>query len=138
MSKITAETRGLSRAQAKLNALVVEKADGALKGLLAGGLLIQRRSQKRTPVEKGFLRGSAFTRRAQDGSLTVEVGYGSVYARAVHNKTEEKLRGKARPSGLGTYWNPGESLFLKKSYDESIREVVQLVKKFSRRRGGDA
>lgn len=134
MAKVTAEIKNLNRALEKLGRVVVDTQAGALRGLLAGGLLVQRRAQKRTPVEYGLLRASAFTRRAQDGSLAVEVGYAARYARAVHEKTAEKLRGKRRRSGLGTYWNPGESRFLDKAYRESLGEVIGLVRKFSQHR----
>ncbi len=132
MAAVTGSVTNLARALEKLNGTVLIVGDGSIKGLLAGGLLIQRRSQKRTPVEYGFLRGSAFTRRAQDDPRYVEIGYGALYARAVHDKTEMKLRGKRRPSGLGTYWNPGEAEFLRTSYYESLDEVRKLVIKFSK------
>lgn len=131
---MSAELKGLIRTLERLNSVVVNTGDGAVKGLLAGGLLIQRRSQKRTPVEYGLLRASAFTRRGQTDPMTVEIGYSALYARAVHDKVDMKLRGKARPSGLGTYWNPGEAEFLRTSYFESLAEVRQLVIKFSRSR----
>lgn len=132
---MSAELKGLVRTLEKLNSVVVNTGDGAVKGLLAGGLLIQRRSQKRTPVEYGLLRASAFTRRGQHDPMTVEIGYSALYARAVHDKVEMKLRGKRRPSGLGTYWNPGQAEFLRISYYESLDEVRGLVRKFAKTRG---
>jgi len=130
MAKITVEVKGMVKVLADLSKLGPVTEQGAFRGLLAGGLLIQRRAQKRTPVEYGLLRASAYTRKAQDGTPTVEVGYTAKYARWVHDKTQMKLRGKPRRSGIGTYWNPGEAQFLKKAYDESIRDVIGLVEKF--------
>jgi len=129
------EIKGMVKLLRQLNSTVTNVEQGAIKGLLAGGLLIQRRAMKRTPVEHGFLRASAFTRRAQNDSSLVEVGYTAGYAKFVHEKTAMKLRGKRRRSGLGTYWNPGEAKFLEKAYNESVREVIDLVKKFAKAKG---
>ena len=38
---------------------------GLLESLFVGGLLIQRESQKRVPVEHGLLRGSGFTEKGK-------------------------------------------------------------------------
>jgi hypothetical protein len=131
MAKVSVELKQLHRTLEKLTRASSAGERGAMKGLFAGGLLVQRRSMRQTPVEYGFLRASAFTRKAIDGSNAVEVGYGAAYAIFVHENTEEKLRGKPRPSGLGSYWNPGKSKFLEDPYKESLREVIDLVKRYA-------
>jgi hypothetical protein len=131
-AKIKFEVRGINETIVRLlqNGELTE--GGVAKGLLAVGLLIQRRAQLKTPVEYGNLRGSAFARQVP-GGLQVQVGFSAVYARAVHEKTAEKLRGQPRRSGLGTYWNPGESEFLLKALTETrVGEIVTILGSFTR------
>lgn len=136
-SSITFEVRGINQQIEQLVKAGEITEDATIKGLLAASLLIQARAQKRVPVEYGFLRGSAFARRSPDGKLQVEVGFSAAYAKWVHDLTAEKLRGQPRRSGLGTYWNPGESLFLLKALVETrIGEITSLIAGFMRRGGG--
>lgn len=132
MAQITVKLKGKKELLAQLKTTFEGTEAGARQGLLAAGLLVQRRAQKDTPREHGILVGSAFTRPGKDNPNVVEVGYGALYARAVHEKTAEKLRGKPRPSGLGTYWNPGHSKFLERAYNESLKEIVSIIRKFAR------
>lgn len=60
----------------------------SIAGLLEAGLLIQGVAQKRAPIEIGNLRGSAYTRRGMLNPETVEVGFGAIYAAAVHEDME--------------------------------------------------
>lgn len=102
-------------------------------GLLQGGLLVQRRSQKKVPVEQGNLRATAYTMKALDDPNTVEVGYGAVYALAIHENMEQKLKGQPRPSGLGDYWGPnGEPKFLESALNESADDIVRIAAKRAR------
>lgn len=132
VARVKVEIEGMARVLARLNAAHGRSANVTMKTLFTAGLLVQRQAMKYTPVEYGFLRASAFTRRAQDGSLAVEVGYGARYAVYVHENTRMKLRGKPRPSGLGTYWNPGTAKFLHRAFVEMKRQVLELVKKANR------
>lgn len=132
MAQVEIKLEGKPELVNKLKLVFEGSEAGARQGALAGGLLIQRRAQKVTPREHGILVGTAFTRRAQSDPRFVEIGFGALYARAVHEKTAEKLRGKPRPSGLGTYWNPGHSKFLERPYEASLKEVVDLIKRFGR------
>ena len=59
-----------------------------MKGLLEAGLLVQGVAQGRTPVDTGNLKGTAYTRKAQNGDLSVEVGYTADYALVVHEDME--------------------------------------------------
>lgn len=43
----------------------------------------------------------------------VVVGFSASYAKFVHDKTDMKLQGLPRPSGIGVYWGPhGQAHFL--------------------------
>lgn len=102
-------------------------------GLLAGGLKIQRESQRRVPVEYGDLKRSAYTRKMPENDQAVEVGYSAAYAIYVHENLEMKLRGEPRPSGLGEYWGPnGQSKFLETAAIDLSDEVVRLVAAYAR------
>jgi len=99
-------------------------------GLYAGGLLIQRRAMEHTPVEDGALRASAYTQFAPDNPNQVNVGYTQDYAAAVHEKPGT-LAGQPRPSGKGVYWGPdGYPQFLRRALEESLKDVVSLVKSY--------
>jgi len=99
-------------------------------GLLEAGLKIEAASNKRAPRDLGNLVGSSYTRKAQDGSLSVEVGYGASYAAAVHENLEMKLKGEPRASGRGVYWGPkGESKFLEKTVRENEKDIVRIIAK---------
>lgn len=99
-------------------------------GLLEAGLKIEAASNRRAPRDLGNLVGSSYARKAQDGSLSVEVGYGASYAAAVHENLEMKLKGEPRASGRGVYWGPkGESKFLEKTVRENEKAIVEIVRK---------
>lgn len=48
----------------------------------------------------------------KDMSATVTVGYTAAYAIYTHENMQQKLKGQPRPSGIGTYWSPGQPKFL--------------------------
>lgn len=124
---------GLDTVLKNLNAAIDDIEGKSMAGLMAGGLIIQGDSQKRVPVEYGNLRGSAYTRKAQDGSQAVEVGYTASYAVFVHENMEQKLAGQERPSGLGVYWGPkGEPKFLEKAVREKADAVVRAVRAYAK------
>ena len=63
------------------------------KGLVRGGLFIQRESQKIVPVEFGVLKNSARTRRESRRYRTVvSVSYNTDYAVFVHEDLEARHR----------------------------------------------
>jgi hypothetical protein len=106
----------------------------AMAGLLEGGLLVQRNAQENVPHELGNLKGSAYTRKAMDGQLAVEVGFGADYALYVHENVGQKLKGRPRPSGLGVYWGPkGKPKYLEGSLFDMASRVVAAVAKHMRR-----
>lgn len=121
-------------------------------GLWAGGLIVQRTSQKRVPVEFGVLRASAYTRKSSQeaagsrgvaGAITggtgiqaIEVGYNASYAVYVHENMEQKLKGEPRPSGLGVYWGPaGQPKFLESALIDEADNVLKQVAGRARIRG---
>lgn len=131
---MTIRPQNLARVTGDLNKALRKKKRLSERGLLAGGFVIERDAKKRTPVERGNLRASAFTRYHPNKEDVVQVGYGAAYALFVHEATDEKLRGQLRPSGLGKYWNPGESEFLAKAVQDKKDEVVRVAAQYIRRR----
>jgi len=130
---MTVRVEGIAETLAALNSAIAEIENKTMAGLLAGGLTIQGEAQKKVPVEYGNLRGSAYTRKAQDGSLAVEVGFTAEYAWYVHENMEQKLKGQPRPSGLGVYWGPaGGPKYLDRAVTETSARVLDLVAKYAR------
>lgn len=135
-----AYVKGVKEMMAKLKAKRELYARNTGIGLKRGGLLIQRKSQLKVPVDFGILKASAFTRADGEGFDTrVIVGYTAAYAIFVHENVEMKGKGKPRQApSKGNYWDPvgrGQSKFLedviKSSEDrkEIINVVVETAKK---------
>jgi len=81
---VKSRVTGLDEVLDNLNRRVEEIEGATMAGLLEAGMKIQAASQKRTPVDTGNLKGSAYTRKAQGGALSVEIGYTANYAVNVH------------------------------------------------------
>jgi hypothetical protein len=111
----------------------IEAIEGkTIGGLLAAGLIVQRAAQIRVPVEYGFLRASAYTRKAMDNPMQVEVGFSSNYALWVHENVEVHA-GDPRPSGLGVYWGPmGRPKFLTLALSENSDKIVETITKYAK------
>lgn len=126
-----AKIKGMDKMMTNLNKEIAGIENRTMGGLLAAGLgHVQAPSQKKVPVEYGDTRGSAFTRKAQDGSLAVEVGYSAAHAVFLHENMEQTLKGKPRPSGLGNYWGPdGQPKFLESTVNENSDKIVATVAK---------
>lgn len=98
-----------------LRALV--QLDNQIEAAIAGGVYsfaqrVMADAVKRTPVDNGFLKGSAFVLApeiARD-SITVGVGFAMEYAAAVHERNDENLNMVADP-------RVGEDHFLRKAMD---------------------
>jgi hypothetical protein len=128
MKKVT----GVNNAIKRLNAELDSNVKRAMAGLLAGGMIIEVDAKKRVPREYGNLFASSYTRKAQDGTLAVEVGFTSAYALWVHENIEMKLKGKDRPSGLGQYWGPkGEAKYLENALNEKKKAALDMVIKYA-------
>ena len=122
--------KGLDKVLKNLNSRIDAIPEKSMKGLLTGGLIVQRDAQKHVPVEYGVLRQSAFTRRARNDKTVkaVEVGFTAAYAAFVHENLEQTLKGKPRPSGKGVYWGPqGEPRFLANAVVRNEDEIVRRV-----------
>lgn len=104
----------------------------SMEGLFAGALIVQADAQRNVPVEFGNLRASAFTRFSPTDSDTVEVGFTAAYAVFVHENMEQVLKGEPRPSGLGTYWNPGGPKFLERALDENRAAILEQIRRRAR------
>lgn len=120
--------RGLDEVLANLNREIQGIRARSMAGLLEAGLKIEAASNERVPRDTGNLAASSYTRRAQDGSLSVEVGYTAAYAVFVHENLEMRLAGEPRSSGRGVYWGPnGENKFLEKTLRMNERAIVEII-----------
>lgn len=128
--KVKDPLKGINDVLKNLNSEIegIEKRTPA--GLLAAGLHLLSKSQPLVPVEYEKLKASGYAQYADQKKMTVNIGYSAAYAIYVHENTEEKLRGIKRPSGLGTYWNPGGSKFLEAPLsDPSVQDdMLTLVR----------
>ena len=146
------EVEGLDDLNRQLRKLAKESPRAVERAAFAGGLKIQGYAQDNVPVERGNLRASAYTQRSSGGlvrgsasgldpsknfpdpaatpPLTVEVGFSAKYAIYVHENMEQTLKGEPRPSGLGTYWNPGGPKFLERAVNENGDEIVDIVEAY--------
>lgn len=105
---------GLREVIGNLNTQVKKIKGRTIGGLLAGGLIIQGEAQRRTPVDTGNLKGSAYTRKAMDDEKAVEVGFGATYGIYVHEN-------------LNAYHDNGEAKFLENAATEKADEVIKAV-----------
>lgn len=122
--------RGLNKVLGNLNREVNKIQGQSIAGLKAAGLILERASNKRVPVEKSGLIQSSYTRTAQNDRKAVEVGYSAKYAVYVHENLEQKLKGQRRPSGLGVYWGPkGEPQFLLKSILSEKKKMLTAIQR---------
>ena len=118
------EIQGIDELNRALAKMVPEVTREAEAGIFAGGFIIQAEAQKNAPREYGDLARSAYNRKQSRGT---EVGFDAAYALYVHENMEQKLRGVPRPSGLGTYWNPGGPKFLERAVNEKSKDVLDEV-----------
>lgn len=127
--------KGIEQVVTRLNAKVREIENKSMAGLYKAGLLVQRTSQKRTPIDSGNLRASAYTRKDALGRRLVEVGYTAVYAAAVHENLEQKLKGQSRRSGTGKgrYWEAGRPKFLESALHDEEASIQQILRSEARR-----
>ena len=118
------EIQGLDELNRALAKMVPEVTREAEAGIFAGGFIIQAAAQENAPREYGDLARSAYNRKQSRGT---EVGFDEAYAIYVHENMEQKLKGQPRPSGLGTYWNPGGPKFLERAVNEKAKDVLDEV-----------
>lgn len=118
---------GMNEVLANLNRQIKGVSGRSERGLLLAGNYLLSKSQPQVPVEYGPLKASGFARKHPTKKMSVQVGYRQAYALWVHENTEEKLRGQPRPSGLGTYWNPGNSKYLERPLREESPTMVRII-----------
>lgn len=82
-------------------------------GLKTAGLLVQRESQKKVPIDTGNLKASAYT---QNKGAGVEVGFTADYAIYVHENEE-------------AYHARGEAKFLEKALIENKSKILEIIQK---------
>ena len=121
------EVDGLDDLNRQLRKLAKDSPRAVERGAFAGGLKIQGYAQKNVPVEYGNLQASGYTQKIPLGS---EVGFSAEYEIYVHENMEQKLKGEPRPSGLGTYWNPGGPKFLERAVNENGDEIVDIIEAY--------
>jgi hypothetical protein len=85
------------------------------EGLLAAGLMIQAEAQKMTPVDDGFLKASAYTRRTPENKSIVEIGFSQNYALYVHEDLE-------------AHHTVGEAKFLEKAIRENRAGALHIIR----------
>jgi hypothetical protein len=86
-------------------------------GMRQACLLVRRRAQKKTPVDTGNLRNSAYTDVEGQGDNTVgRIGYTAFYAPYVH-EIDKNYRAP------GTSWK-----FLELAIKESTRDIIDIIK----------
>lgn len=87
---MSVEIKGADEIREKLRKLAVDHHSAAKAALHQEGLELMAEAVKRTPVDTGRLRASAYA-KAEDGGgdqLREVVGFGADYALAVHERTE--------------------------------------------------
>jgi hypothetical protein len=85
-----------------------------MAGLLEAGFIVQADAQRKAPIDTGNLRGSAYTRKTIDGSMSVEVGFGAAYALWVHEN-------------MDSYHPTGQAKFLESALTENSGAVLDAI-----------
>jgi hypothetical protein len=128
----TLTVTGVDVVLSNLNRHRARYAQGIEDALRVAGLLLQRQSQDKVPVDFGPLKASAFTRITGSGFTTVAVvGYTAAYALYVHELIGMRLKGlPRRPPSKGLYWDPqgrAQAKFLEapfRAFGPDLRRIV--------------
>lgn len=130
---------GLNKVVLELNRAIEQIANRSEAGLYEGAMLIKAAAMKKTPVDTGNLRKSAYIDRVsrigagQSSKFmpVVFIGYSAVYALYVHENVEQRWKGRKRISGTkkGHYWDSGEPKFLEKAIIEKRKAVIDQIKR---------
>lgn len=110
-----------------LRALSKEIDVSIVPAAFAAATVIEGHAKDNVPVEFGFLRGSSYVQRITKGA---ETGFTEEYALYVHENMEQTLEGQPRPSGLGTYWNPGGPKYLERAVNENADEIHRIFEAY--------
>jgi len=121
--KLDFKVTGTAKVMARLKKLEKSAPEAVVIGLMALGEKIIASAVKRTPVDTGRLRQTAYVAPPEDSGYrnTVEIGFGTKYAVPVHEKTEVSH-------------TTGESKFLQKAWLEvgqgQLWWIARQVEKF--------
>ena len=144
MAKILA-IKGISTVMRNLGRAKGTIAAGVGRGLMKGGLHLQRKSEEIVPVDLGDLHGSSFVRNigGRGFDTDIVVGYGSEgvgYAVFVHEDLN-KVHGKvfnikyAKEIAAGTMKNRGEkqqAKFLEKPARDERKAIIKIIHREAR------
>lgn len=130
--------KGIEKVVSNLNREIAKIEKRSARGLTVAALRVRRDSQKKTPVDEGNLRASAFTEtfKVSKGPAAV-VGYTAEYAPWVH-EAPGTLKGQPRPkrkgssANRGKYWDPqgrAEPKFLEKSAKENEKNILEDIRR---------
>lgn len=87
---------------------------GQRRGLTKAGLIIKREAMKRTPVDLGNLKGSAYSDLDPYSGKFVEIGYTAEYAPIVHEDLEARH-------------TVGEAKFLERAVNAKRGEALDVI-----------
>ena len=108
--KMSAKVLNAREVAEAINRLPEEIEGDFFIGLQRAGLLVQRESQKRVPVDTGALRNSARTStKGQGFGAVVTVGFHTAYAAIVHETHKSKKK------------------FLENTYRELLPEIHKML-----------
>lgn len=130
---MSGSVEGLDNTISNLNREISSIEKRSVEGIRLACLVAQAEAQRRVPVEHGFLKSSAYTRKSPENPNVVELGFSSDYALYVHENLEQKWKGLDRASGLGKYWGPkGEPKFLENALNIKSKEMLAIIVKTSK------
>ena len=107
---------GLDRVLQNLNKQIGQIQGANEQGLRAAALVVQREAQKKTPVDTGNLKNSAYTDSEGGKHPAAVIGYQAAYAPFVHEDLE------ARHTN-------GEAKFLEKALNENQGRILKIVQR---------
>lgn len=107
---------GLQEVQQNLNREIDKIQNKSKQGVLEAGLLVERESKQKTPVDTNNLKAGTYT----EPLITfkgpgAEIGYMAFYAIHVHERTELN-----HPTG--------EAKFLENALHENERNIIELIR----------
>jgi len=86
------------------------------QGLLSAALLVKGEAQRRTPVDTGNLKNSAYTDSEGGNDPAAVIGYQASYAPFVHEDLEARH-------------DNGEAKFLERALNENQDRIIQTIRK---------
>lgn len=110
---------GLAKVLKNLNDEIGKIEGRTIEGIWSAAFFARAEAQKRVPVETGNLKNSAFTRRAQDDDMAIEIGFSASYAPFVHENLE-------------VTHHVGEAKFLENALRENQDEILKIIKKHAK------